>query len=125
MLRKFLPLCLMAILIQEAAAVSLTVYSEFTRPDPFGQVVKADLSKNSTQSKKKTPGPIELKGARGGYVSFQLAAELSKGGTYSLSCDFIRTGMNVQVDLFKAWFHRLQKDGQYIPDALIPVPNPY
>ena len=29
MLRKFLLLCLMVILIQEAAAVSLTVYSEF------------------------------------------------------------------------------------------------
>jgi len=117
--------CLM-VFLSPLVARELQVYSEFQRPDPFGKIVEADQIKASTlPAKGKTAASIELKGARGGYVSFQLAVQPPKGGSYSLTCDFAAAGSNVQVDLFKAWFHRLQKDGRYIPDALIPVQNPF
>ncbi len=117
----FLQFCLLPLLAQE-----LRYYSEFQRPDPFGKIVEADQSKATPlPAKEKATLPVELTGARGGYLSFQLASQLAKGGSYSLSCDFARAGANMQVDLFKAWFHRLRKDGKYFPDALIPVSNPY
>ncbi|HVN81248.1 MAG TPA: hypothetical protein VMW38_19825 [Terriglobia bacterium] len=107
-------------------AQKLVVHSEFQRTDPFGQIVEADQIKEGTlPGRGNNSATIELKGTRAGYVSFQLAVQPPKGGDYSLNCDFARAGPNVQADLFKAWFHHMQKGGQYIPDALIPVQNPY
>lgn len=113
--------CLPSLLGQE-----LRYFSEFQRPDPFGRIVAADLQGAAPGQVQKTDtSVVALEGARGGYVSFQLAALLPKAGAYSLGCDFIGAEGNIQVDLFKAWFHRLKDDGTYIPDALIPAPNPY
>jgi hypothetical protein len=108
------------------AAQELQVYSEFQRPGPYGKIVEADQSKAPVAAdKKKGAALIELKGARGGYLSFQLSSQLPKPGAYSLSCDFANAGTNVQVDLFKSWFHHLKEGGKYVPDALVPVSNPY
>jgi hypothetical protein len=126
MRRKLFFLYLMLFFIPTAEAVSLNVYSEFMRPDPFGKIVEVDqLKVSATPAQGKGATLIDLKAARAGYVSFQLAAQLPQGGTYSLDCNFSRAGTAIQVDLFKAWFHHLKGGGKYIPDALIPVSNPY
>lgn len=101
-------------------------FSEFQRPDPFGKVLAVDRQEPSpVQNQGKSPSIVTLVGARAGYISFQIAVLLPKEGAYSLGCDFEDAGGKIQIDLFKAWFHRLKENGEYVPDALIPVSNPF
>ncbi len=103
----------------------LRCFSEYQRPDPFGGVVAPDRSGAGPEAAPATGPALRLQAARGGYVSFQLSASPSGPGPYSLRLDFAGAGNNLQADLFKAWFHRLGKSGELIPDALQPVSNPY
>lgn len=106
-------------------AVQLEASSEYSRPDPFGNIVEADRGngekRGANQVGLKT---IQLRTARNGYVSFHLMVKLPQGGPYSLSVNFPKQS-DVQVDLLKTWYHLQQADKKYYPDALIPVINPY
>ncbi len=107
--------CLLLCAVQLAAEASLRVLPEFQRPDPFGGIVAADSSGEKHE--------LALSGARGGYVSFHLAAKLPVPGEYSLTLDTREAGLEVR--LFREWFHFLDSAKQYYPDALIPVGSPY
>ena len=100
-------------------SVQLEASSEYSRPDPFGNIVEKDKGKGEGEF-----NPIQLRGARNGYVSFHLIAKVPQGGPYSLSVSFQKQA-DVQVDLLKTWYHLLRADKKYYPDALIPVSNPY
>ncbi len=128
-------LCVLALLPLLAAAVlpfspldqmiQLEATSEYSRPDPFGNIVEADRGngekRDANEAKLKT---IQLRAARNGYVSFHLMVKIPQGGPYSLSVSFQKQS-DVQVDLLKTWYHLQQADKKYYPDALIPVTNPY
>ncbi len=105
-------------------AVQLEVSSEYSRPDPFGAIVEADLGKNEKRANDGDLNTIQLRAARNGYISFHLTAKLPQGGPYSLSVNFQKES-GVQVDLLKTWFHLRRADKKYYPDALIPITNPY
>ncbi|MCW5980608.1 MAG: DUF4091 domain-containing protein [Bryobacteraceae bacterium] len=98
---------------QRLPSASLELLPEFLRPDPFGGIVAPDRGSARAQA--------PLIAARGGYVSFHLVVKLPDGGPYSL--DLKLTGRNLQVDVFREWFHLTRK--RYFPDALIPVNLPY
>ncbi len=100
-------------------SVQLETSSEYSRPDPFGNIVEADKGKGEREF-----NPVQLRGARNGYVSFHLIAKVPQGGQYSLSISFQKPA-EVQVDLLKTWYHLHRADKKYYPDALIPVTNPY
>jgi hypothetical protein len=103
----------------------LEVFSEYSRTDPFGNIVEADQGKGEKQNAKEAqPKSIQLRTARNGYLSFQLMVKVPQGGQYSLSVSFEKQS-DVQTDLFKTWYHLQRADKKYIPDALIPVTNPY
>src|SRR5262249_26838415 len=61
---------------------------------------------------------------RNGYVSFHLIVKMMKGGPYSLTVNFPQRP-EIQIELFKTWYHALAADKKYYPDALIPASNPY
>jgi hypothetical protein len=104
----------------------LTVYSEYQRPGPQGKVVKSDFSvKSPSASPAKSPAAIELEAARNGFVSFHLQVSVSQPGPYSIAVRFEERSPLLQADLFKAWFHGTRKGQELIPDALVPVLNPY
>src|SRR5262249_53280498 len=67
---------------------------------------------------------IQLRSARNGYVSFHLIVKSPQGSPYSLAVSFQKQS-DVQIDLLKTWYHLGRADKKYIPDALIPVANPY
>ncbi|MDX2032191.1 MAG: hypothetical protein SF339_16070 [Blastocatellia bacterium] len=119
-----LPLLAMAALPFSAhgQTVQLEASSEYSRPDPFGNIVEADRSKGENRDAKDSPGL--LRAARNGYASFHLTAKLPAGGPYSLSVSFQKPA-GLQIDLLKAWYHLHQKSRTYYPDALIPVLNPF
>ncbi len=109
-----------------AQQVNLKAYPEFTRIDPFGQIVKADRVADGN------PAPythgqrsVSLEGARGGYVSFHLVAELKKNGSYMVDLQLAPEQSGLQIDVFREWFHFLESEKTYFPDALIPVRFPY
>ncbi len=119
-------LCLLTASCLRAQVVSLKAYPEFLRVDPFGQVVKADLPAEATQASlnigRRT---IRLTCARGGYVSFHLIAEPGDGESYSLELSSATGGSEIQSDIYREWFHFLESDKAYYPDALIPIQLPY
>lgn len=96
------------------SAIELQLLPEYLRTDPTGVVVPQD----QTQA-----GKIELRAARGGYLSFQVLVKLKQPSTYGLHMD--RVPSPFEVDLFKEWYHRLHENGHYVPDALIPVKLPF
>ena len=96
-------------------AVVLEVLPEFSRPDPFGGSVAAD-------GKAAFAPRVSLAGARAGYVSCHLVVKLPRPGDYSLA---VKIDAPLQADLHREWFHRLEADKGYYPDALVPVRSPY
>src|SRR5262249_1723123 len=50
----------------------------------------------------------------------QVTATLDKPGDYSLD-----VSCTLPVDVFREWYHRLQRGNAYYPDALAPVRMPY
>lgn len=107
--------------------VKLRALPEFLRLDPFGQVVKADSAAEAAPAINQWQGrgPLRLQGARGGYVSFHLAADLRGGMDYTLDLSLAPGYGAIQVDIYREWFHYLDGDKSYYPDALIPVRLPY
>jgi hypothetical protein len=87
---------------------TLKALPEWRRPDPFGQVVTADVGQDSWLHQ------VKIKAARGGYASFHVVAEDAAGGKLSVD-------LPLQVDLYREWFHWNVPDKKYYPDALIPV----
>lgn len=118
-------LCLLVSSCLYAQQANLRAYPEFLRTDPFGQIVKADRAADATQAPGQRPRSIALEGARGGYVSFHLVAELPRGGDYALEFTLAPGYGGIQLDLYREWFHYLDKDQSYYPDALIPIAMPY
>ncbi len=105
--------------------VQLEASSEYSRPDPFGGIVEADRGKNEKPNANEAGlKAVQLQAARNGYVSFYLTAKRPQGDPYSLSISFQKLP-DVQIDLFKAWYHLQRANKKYYPDALIPVTNPY
>lgn len=95
-------------------AADLFILSQNHRPDPFGGIVASDLPGGFARS-------IHVSGARGGYVSFQLAVKSDS------PCDRCRLSIEFSqpVDVYREWFHLNVRDKHYYPDALIPVRLPY
>ncbi len=115
----------LALFAGKASAADLVAYSEYLRPDPFGQIVVSDRSSANSQGEGAKTKVIELRAARNGYASFHLAVHMPNGGAYSLLLDLRDPSRRVQIDLFKTWFHFSISDKKYYPDALIPVLIPY
>ncbi|HSB13939.1 MAG TPA: hypothetical protein VLE22_05735 [Bryobacteraceae bacterium] len=104
-------------------AADLEAYSEFARLDPFGVVIEAD--RPAGQPLSGPNGVVALRGARGGYVSFRLAARLSKPGPYSVTFAWNTPATNLTAEAFREWFHYTEPKNSYYPDALAPVKLPY
>jgi hypothetical protein len=132
--------------------MNLKAYSEFSRIDPFGQVVKADRVAEATRAllnpERRT---VSLQSARGGYVSFHLVADLQRGQegkgakgktgkagghfpispftplalSYALELNWAPGYSGIQTDVYREWFHFLDRTKSYYPDALIPIQLPY
>jgi hypothetical protein len=102
-----------------AEAFRLEAAHEWLAHDPFGHPKPADVPSrpcNITDAS----GAVVLGAARNGYVSFRLLVH--GRGAYRLSASMPG---NLEVDVFKAWYHRMPgENGQpptYWPDALIPA----
>ncbi|HYM13300.1 MAG TPA: hypothetical protein VEU62_21355 [Bryobacterales bacterium] len=115
MLTTLLAVLLVALL--PAAAQELRVYPEFQRPSIHGDVIAADRGGGTHEI-------ISPAVPRNGYTSFFLVAKLPAPGPYRL-----RVVMNpasvIQAELYRVWFHKLEGNGEYYPDALIPVKTGY
>ena len=119
-------LSLLAAASVRAGNVSLRAYPEFVRVDPFGQMVKADRMADATQAALMQGGrSISLQGPRGGYVSFQLVAEPTGNEAYTLELRLAPGESGIQAEVYREWFHHLESDQSYCPDALIPIQLPY
>lgn len=108
----------MAVLLLVAAgckAEVLRAYSEFTRFDPFGKIVKAD--RGAEPRHVLSPGF-----ARNGFASLRIVVTLDKPASFTLE-----VGQNpidaVKLQLYKEVFE--QHSGEWIPDRLLPVGLPY
>lgn len=109
-----------------AAGAELLAYREYLRPDPFGGVVAQDgapddLRKATFNARE----GLSLQALRGGYVSFHLVAKLPQPGPYALNVAIADRAGRIQTDVFREWFHFVDVDSHYYPDALIPVALPY
>jgi hypothetical protein len=111
-------LCALPMLLAASAGgAELHALPEHIRPDPFGGVLQSDLARGSAQS-----SDVKLAAPRGGFVSFQLLAQMAAGGSYVLH---VKMPAPLEADLFREWFHLTRGDRVYRPDALIPVRAPY
>lgn len=99
-----------------AGAQSLQVYTEFTRIDPFGEVVEPDRGENDPRE------VLSPALARNAVSGFHLVVSGPAGARYTLY-----VGQNpenaVTVALYKEKY--VQVNGKWIPDELEPVPLPY
>jgi hypothetical protein len=120
-----LGLCLLAASGLRGGVANLRAYPEYLRVDPFGQIVPADRATDRTQAAVVQQGQgqrsISLEGARGGYVSIHLVAELSGVEGYSLNLRFAAGNCGIQTDVYREWFHYVRSVKSYYPDALIPI----
>lgn len=94
----------------------LRVFSEFTRFDPFGNIVKADRGTSP-------PRHILSPGfPRNGYASVRIVIRLDKPASFTLDI-----GQN-PIDAVKVQLYREVHEevaGEWIPDRLIPVGLPF
>lgn len=95
------------------AAAQLTALPEYLRTDPSGEIVEADKSGATAPWAR-----VQMKAARGGYVSFQLLAK--PAGDYTLT-----VSLPLPVDTFREWYHPIDRIRKQYPDALIPINLPY
>jgi hypothetical protein len=106
--------------------LDLDAYPEYLRPGPDGTAVSADRSAGEPHGNLYiSPKTIRLRAARNGYVSFFVVVKQAGETPYSLSLHFDPQSAGIQPQLFKTWYHRLRNKGSVIPDALIPVANPF
>ena len=99
-----------------AQTSTLRVVSEFTRIDPFGEIVAQDRGKGEPREFLSPGAP------RGGYTSVRIVVSLDKPATYTL--DIGQNPENaVRATLYKEIF---EKHGdKWIPDGLEAVKIPY
>lgn len=108
------------------AAASLEALPEFLRPDPFGGIVTPDQGGGKLRSSLyDARHRVALKGWRGGYVSFQLLVKSPAPAAYTLDVSLVDPADKIQTDLFREWFHFVDADKHYFPDALVPVHGTY
>ena len=107
---KLVAACLVA---NSALAAEWTARPEYLRTGPTGEIVQADLPGNIPPWTR-----VSIRAARGGYVSFQLVAEVA--AEYTVSLD-----LPLPVDVFREWYHPIDSIKMQYPDALIPVTLPY
>ncbi len=88
---------------------------EWIAHDPFGRPKDGDLGAGATPASV-LADRVRLSAARGAYASLRV---LVRGaGAYRVSAAIA----GVEVDLAKAWYHRLASDASvWLPDALIPT----
>jgi hypothetical protein len=99
-----------------AHSAELQIQPEFLRTTPNGEIVPADRAASVR------PRPTAFTGARAGYISFQVIAKLRAQGDYAVE---LTAPSGLQVDLFREWYHALDSDKSFVPDALVPVQTPY
>src|SRR6476646_2049497 len=99
-----------------ALAADLQFQPEYLRTGPEGEIVAADRAAAGQ------PRALSLAGARRGYVSFQVIAKFAMPGEYSLG---LTAASGLQVDVFREWYHAIDGEKTYYPDALTPVRMPY
>src|ERR1700724_2278995 len=97
-------------------AAELKLQAEYLRTAPDGDIVLADRAAAGHTR------PSALTGARAGYVSLQVLAMLHAPGEYSLE---LTPPAGLQVDIFREWYHKLEKEKTWFPDALVPVQTPF
>jgi hypothetical protein len=97
-------------------AAELQIQPEYLRTTPDGEIIAADRSGTAP------PRPSWFAGARAGYISLQLIAKLRAPGEYFLE---LTPAAGLQVDVFREWYHTLERTKTICPDALIPVRLPY
>jgi len=98
--------------------------NEWVARDPFGAVKPTDKSHVSAPVSDALG--VRLRAARNGYASFRLW--VAGSGEYRLRAE--APGDGIEVDLFKAWYHKMgPKEAQqppapaYCVDALLPLPD--
>jgi len=92
----------------------LRLWPEYLRAGPDGDVVAADRVTAADSA------PKTVRVARAGYASLQVAVGLRSPGEYTF-----RVHSPLQADVFREWYHRLEKDQVWYPDALVPVKLPH
>jgi len=104
-------LALLTLFAGLACAQSVEIYSEFQRPDPFGQIVRADRALRPREI-------LSPAVARNGFASFHIAVSVPPTESYLL---YVATNPldACRVALYKEHFARTQ-DG-WIPDRLTEV----
>jgi hypothetical protein len=93
----------------------LEVQPAYLRTGPDGATVAADRA--AARSK-----PAAFTGVRRGHVSLQVIAKLSAPGDYQLDVPPVA---GIEVSLFRQWYHFLERQKTYYPDALVPIRVPY
>lgn len=93
-------------------AAELRILPGYLRTGPDGEIVSQDRGGKVVR---------EFAGARAGYVSFQVIVKANPG-PYSLDIERVP---EVEVDVFRQWYHRLHDGGGLVPDALVPLKLPY
>jgi hypothetical protein len=99
-----------------AQAAELRIEPEYLRIGPDGEIVEPDRAAAGHAR------PAVWTGARAGYVSFQVVARLKAAGEYSLEWT---APAGLQVDVFREWYHALERGKSYFPDALVPAKSPH
>ena len=103
------------LVVPHAWSEVLRAYSEFTRFDPLGNIIRVDRGAE--------PRHILSPGfARNGYASLRIVVRLDKPASFSLEI-----GQNpvnaVKPQLYKEIYE--EHNGEWIPDRLLPVGLPY
>jgi hypothetical protein len=106
--------------VRLCAAADLTVLPDSFRFGPTGQVIEPDRAAGAEPAHK-----IVLEGARGGFVSCQLAVSLPVPGPYRLDIKPFPPTSGLQLELYRQWFHYVPSAQGYFPDALVPISVPH
>jgi hypothetical protein len=114
-----LTLPLLALAIAPATAQSLQVYSEFSRPDPFGRIVAVDRARRPEVHPREILSPAL---ARNAYTSFHIAVTVPPGRSFTLYVGENPEGA-FQITVYREVCSL--RGGSWIPDALEPVKLPY
>jgi hypothetical protein len=99
-----------------AAAQIVTVYSEFSRIDPYGKVIRADRGSSEPREILSPAVP------RGAFSSFHLVVEGEPGGSYT-----VQIALNpvdaVKITAFRQRYAKVADE--WVPDGLEPVTLPH
>ncbi len=97
-----------------SSGAELKALAAWFRPDPFGGILPAEREGAAWLDR------VQVKAARGGYVSFQLVVAGASSPDSRLDLEF-----PLPADVFREWFHQQTQNQAYVPDALIPLHRPY